>query len=362
MIKIRHIFIFFVLVALGCSEPNPGPEGFLPYSVPSYNGMHEGQLRELDQVIEDQVYGDIHSVIILRYGKIIFEKYYSTYGRYDLHPLGDATQSVTSTLFGVALKQGLINSLNGAIIDYFPQYPEYFDDIPQKDKIALRHLLSHTSGLWWDEWDTPYESPENDANAMSRSDDWVKYTLAKPMIQEPGTFFNFNSGNAILLAPILHSATGVDVESYASQNLFEKIGIDDWEWEKIPGGEVNTAWGLHLSPMDFARIGYLYLNNGVWKSDSVFQENWSQRVTFRRAFVTGYYNYGLHWWTFNNQADAVATLYTNDVFFAWGNSGQHLFISPHLQLVVTVSAGTLTNEHSVVDMMREYIFPAVIDN
>ncbi len=361
MMKLRNLFIFVVFVAMGCSEPNPGPEGFLPYSIPTYNGMHEERLRELDRLIEDQVYGDIHSVIILRYGKIIFEKYYGTYGRDDLHPLGAATQSITSSIFGVAMNQGSINSLNGALIDYFPQYPEYFEDIPQKDKITLRHVLSHTSGLWWDEWTAPYESPENDANAMSRSDDWVKFTLAKPMIQEPGTYFNFNSGNAILLAPILNSGTGVDFESYAGQNFFAKIGITAWEWEKIPGGEVNTAWGLHLRPMDFARIGYLYLNKGKWEGDSVFQENWAQRVAATRAFVSGYYNYGLHWWTFNGRADAVASLYTNDVFFAWGNSGQHLFITPHLQLVVAVSSGTLTNEHAVVDMIRDYIFPSIID-
>lgn len=362
MKRIRHIFIFVVLATLGCSEPNPEPEGFLPYSIPSYNGMNEERLREFDHQIEKQVYGDVHSVIILRYGRIIYEKYYSTYDRYDRHPLGAATQSVTSTLFGLALKQNLITNLSGALIDYYPQYPEYFDDIPQKDKILVRHLLSHTSGLWWDEWTAPYESPENDANAMSRSDDWVKYTLARPMIQEPGATFNFNSGNLILLAPILNSATGLDVESYAGENLFRKIGIVDWEWEKIPGGEVNTAWGLHLRPMDFARIGYLYLNNGVWEKDSLFQENWSERVAFARTSVSGYYNYGLHWWSFSNRADAVASLSANDVFFAWGNSGQHLFIIPHLQLVVAISSGTLVSEHSAVDMMRDYIFPAVIDD
>ena len=362
MFKHWHIFTLVILIVFGCSEPNPGPEGFLPYAPPAFNGMHEPRLRDLDQMVENQVFGDVHSIIILRNDKIIFEKYYSSYGRYDLHPLGDATQSVTSTVFGVAIKQGLLNSLSTNIIQYFPQYPQYFDDIPQKDRITLRHLLSHTSGLWWNEWSASYDSPENDAYAMSQSEDWVKFILAKPMIQEPGATFNFNSGNAILLAPILNTLSGIDFESYTEQELFKRIGIEDWKWEKIPGGEVNTSWGLHLRPMDFARIGYLYLKNGQWNGDSIFTETWSQRASIPRAFVSSYYNYGLHWWLFTNQADAVRQLYPNDVFFAWGNSGQHLYIVPHLQLVVVVSAGELSPEYAVVEIMRDYIIPSIIDD
>lgn len=352
------LFGFWLLTC--CSEEHPAPESFIEYQYPTRQLLDDEKLFELDDKIEQGEYGDIHSLIILRNDKIVFENYYSNYQRSDLHPIGGATQSIISTLLGVVLKEDSTVGLNQYIIDFLPEYAEYFKDVPQKDKIRLSHLLTNTSGLWWDEWTHPFGSEENDAYVMSLSDDWIGNVLTTPMIREPGDEFNFNSGNGILMAPILQNITGMELEEYTRQKLFEPLGITDWKWERTPGNFVNTSWGLHMRPMDMAKIGYLHLKSGRWEDQEIFEEFWSSRSTRFREWVTGYLNYAYFWWRFSDNADVVRVVNPNDVYFAWGDGGQFMFIVPHLQMVVVTTAGNFGNNETIaIAMLRDYIFNAV---
>lgn len=357
----RFLFVL-VFILPSCREENPVPTVFLDYNSPYYEGIDGNKLLQLDEEIKIGLFGDIHSLLIIRNDKIVFENYYADYQRDDLQPIGAATQSLISTLVGTYQHTDASFNLQTKIVDYFPEYAQFFDNIPQKDQINIAHLLTHTSGLWWDEWTHPFGTDANDAYVMSLSDDWIENILSTPMIKEPGNTFNFNSGNAVLMAPLMRKLTGMGLDEYAEQKLFNPLLITDWKWERIPGDEVNAAWGLHLRPIDLAKIGYLFLNNGQWNNQTLFNDTWRQRSTRRRFNISGYFGYGYFWWTFTPNADVARLLRTNDVFFSWGEGGQFLFIVPHLKLVVVTTAGNLNNnETKAFEMLRDYIFAAISD-
>lgn len=351
------IFLFF-----SCKEENPAPTTFLDYQNPYIENINGDKLLLLNKEIKQGNFGDIHSLLIIRNDKIVFENYYSNYRRDDLHPIGASTQSIVSALVGVMLHENDSISLSTKIIDLLPEYAQYFENIPQKNQIDIGHLLTNTSGLWWDEWTHVFGSEDNDAYVMTLSDDWISNVLSTPMIREPGYEFNFNSGNGILMAPIIQQLTGTELEQYAKENLFGPLDIDKWKWENIPGDYVNAAWGLHLRPVDLAKIGYLYLKDGLWNGHMIFEENWRHRSSRNRKVVSNYYGYGYFWWRFSNVADAVRSLKQNDVFFSWGDGGQYLFIVPHLDMVVVTTAGNYSNNETVaIEMLRDFIFASVTD-
>ncbi len=350
------------IILVSCEGEHPVPKGFLQYGHPVYQNMSGSLLNKLNDEIIQGMFGDIHSLLIIRNDTIVFENYYSNYTRSDLHPIGASTQSIVSTLLGTMLLESETLRLDEKIINYFPEYSQYFNNIPQKDSIEIGHLLSNTSGLWWDEWSNPFGSEDNDAWVMSISDDWVGNVLSTPMIREPGFEFNFNSGNGILMGAVLEKLSGQNVEDYAKEKLFSPLNIHDWKWEKTPGGEINAAWGLHLRPMDLAKIGYLYLKDGAWNDQVLFEDTWVKRSSRARTSVSFYFNYGYFWWRFTRNADIVRLFNKNDVFFSWGDGGQFLFIIPHLNMVVVTTAGNYNNNETVsFDMLKDFIFASVID-
>ena len=349
-----------MVILTACSEEDPNPGNFIEYDYPQNHRLNAVILSELDEQIRNGRFGAINSLVIIKDDHIIFENYYNKYSRKDLHALETATQSVLSMLSGTVISDSLLE-LNDHIIDFFPEYNEFFENIPQKDQIRVRDLLSHRSGLWWDELTHPFGDLENDAYNMTLSDDWVGNVLSTPMIREPGQEFNFNSGNAIVVGPILEKASGKNMEELAVESLFEPLGIEEWEWDLTPSGQINTSWGLSLKPVDMAKIGYLFLQNGYWDDELILSERWIRSSTRPRANVSNYFNYGFFWWRFTGNADALRSLRDNDVFFSWGTGGQFIFVIPHVNMVVVSTASNYNDDDfRTVEMLRDFIFPSIV--
>ncbi len=356
------IAVFSCLWMFACSGEQPTPDSFLNYDHPYFQGVNHTILLDLDKAIERGDFGQMHSVIMIRNNNIIFEKYYNGYKRSDLHSIGEGTQSIVSALLGIAMTEDSSIRLDTPLYHMFPDYAQLFENVPQKDKINVAHLLTNTSGFWWQELGEPANGEKNDAFLMTKSNDWISYVLSTPMIREPGHEFNFNSGNAILMAPILQMFTGRELEQFAREKLFEPLDIQ-WKWDKMPGAYVNTAWGLSMRPVDFAKIGYLYLKRGKWNEKQIFDRYWSKVSTRVKTGASAYYNYSFFWWRFAFYADVNKYVASNDTFFAWGNGGQFLFVIPHLNMVVVLTAGNYNNEDKkAFELLRDYVFAAVAFN
>jgi CubicO group peptidase (beta-lactamase class C family) len=139
----------------------------------------------------------------------------------------------------------------------------------RKRRMTLRDLLTMTSGLEWNA--TDFENtgnPQNDTSLMEASDDWVQYTIDKPMGAEPGKVWNYNDGAAVLLAYLFQKETGWDIDDYGQKFVFAPLGIRH-EWKRSYLGAVDAEGGLYLTGSDLAKIGYLYLHGGVWDGQRI---------------------------------------------------------------------------------------------
>jgi CubicO group peptidase (beta-lactamase class C family) len=140
-------------------------------------------------------YDDLHGMLLVRNDALVLEEYFGANGRMrrpelrkvfrnKLHHLGSTTKSVTSLLIGIAIDKGLIESVDVPVLDFFPEYESL--RTPDNDRILLRHLLTMTAGLEWEQFRYDWSDPCNDAAQMWRGGDVLEYTLAKPVVADPG--------------------------------------------------------------------------------------------------------------------------------------------------------------------------------
>jgi CubicO group peptidase (beta-lactamase class C family) len=243
-----------------------------------------------------------------------------------LHTMQSVSKSVTSALIGIAIGEGKIPGVDAKVMSYFPELGMPPD--PRRDRMTLRDVLTMTTGIKWDEESADYTDPRNNCAVMESKDDWVRYVLEQPMAVAPGQTFVYNSGATELLSGILQKATGKPADDYAKEHLFAPLGITDFYWKRTPKGLADTEGGLYLKPRDLAKLGELYMHDGVWRGTRVLPAGWAAESTRSRVTADGDFGYGYQWWVmpeaFGNGEKA---------FFAWGYGGQFLFVVPRLELI-----------------------------
>jgi CubicO group peptidase (beta-lactamase class C family) len=252
------------------------------------------------------------------------------YRRGDLHTLQSVTKTITSIVIGAAAQRGEFPSLDTPVVSFFDTTRvKNVDD--RKRRLTIRHLMNMSGGFDWNE-NLPYADPRNDAVVMEASVDWITFTIDKPMAREPGTMFNYSSGESELLAHIFRRATGVDIEEYAARHLFTPLGITRWFWKRTPAGLVDTEGGLYLEATDLARIWYLFLRGGAWDGRRIVSADWVRASTtpaIKAANRAGAPGYSLKWWL---QPDPTDT--TRYIWAGSGFGGQLPYAFPELDMVV----------------------------
>jgi len=290
------------------------------------------------------------SLLIVRHGELVYEKYFRNYLKPDKTvKLYSVTKSIFSALVGIAVDQGLIDSLDHKVSEYFPEY-FYPDTDPRMKQVTLRHLLTMSSGFMWGELG-PIQS------RWMNSDNWVEEAINLDFIEDPGTGFTYCTANTQILSGILTKLTGEPLKDYAQKYLFTPIGISakNWSWGMDDHGYALGGYGMNLRPRDLARFGYLYLNQGYWDGKQVVSSKWVQEST-RSQIKTGYGpEYGYLWWI---RPDPDLPKY-----MAQGSGGQSIYIVPGLDLVVVVTGdrsgvGAPENPNPLI---YEYFVKAVMD-
>ena len=175
-------------------------------SSPEAQGMSS---HELAGLVDFGITNGMDSLLVARHGKIVAEANYAPFPSGMRHRVNSATKSVIGSLIGIALKDGLIKSLDQPVLEFFPGR-EFANTDERKKAITLRHLLDMTSGIDWTE---PLSSaPPRSMLEMDRSRDWVQYILDQPMAREPGKAFEYDSGGPHLLSAVLSKVTGKSAE------------------------------------------------------------------------------------------------------------------------------------------------------
>jgi len=311
-------------------------------------GIDAAAIARLEARIQDGAYNHVHSCLIVKNGALVYEQYFGGFRREKLHRQYSVTKSVTSALMGIAIDRGFIASVEQPVISYFPEYVDDSWD-PRKNAITLQHLLSMTSGLKYDENSYGYSDPRNSHYQMTASRDWMAWTLAQPLISEPGTRFNYSTANSHLFSGIIHRTTGLYANQFAEEYLFGPLGIGDYFWtigDSYPatGGSFG---GLKLRPRDMAKIGQLYLDGGRWKGEQVIPSSWVDDSFVPRITAYGSAGYGYQWWIHRNRVSGQQL----EWFAARGHGGQFIALFPSLDMVVVVTCGNEQTPSSEEDII-----------
>jgi CubicO group peptidase (beta-lactamase class C family) len=337
-----------------CAVPLKTSDGWL-ISSPEEVGLNGALLCSLNEALGKSPEMNVHSVVVVRGGKLVYETYRSgqdekwgtklgivTYTPQTQHDLRSVSKSVVSLLFGIAVDRKLVASLDDSIFNYFPDYAAL--RTPEKDNISLRHLLTMTSGIAWDE-QRAYSDPKNSELVMNRSVDPYRYVLQQPVLLQPGKEWNYSGGATQLLAGVLQRTTGKWLADFAKEALFEPLGITQFEWLKMPAnGEVAAASGLRLRPRDMAKIGELVLEKGMWNGRRVVSQAWIEESTRPRTSGidpgVASLGYGYQWW---GDYETIGGQQISWIA-AQGLGGQRIYIVPAYDLVVVVTAGLYGEE------------------
>jgi CubicO group peptidase (beta-lactamase class C family) len=338
---------------------------------PANVGLDEKSLLALDSDLAAGKYSLVDSVGVYRCGKVVFERNYDhdygqIYGKEaksrgplnarltgpynyfdpawhpyfhgtDLHSMQSVSKTVSSVILGIAKTRGDFKAnLDTPLLHYFDvSKVKNVDD--RKRRITLRHVLTMTTGLDWNEDNVPYDDPRSDSSRMEATDDWVQYVIDRPMAQEPGKVFNYSSGVSELLAYIFQKETGQDIEKYGAQFLFGPLGID-YYWKRTYLGVVDTEGGLYLKNSDLAKIGALYLHDGMWQHKQIVSKHWVKQSLTPFISAGDDYDYGLKWWLLRRKDRQ------GYIWMGRGFGGQRLMVFPEEQLVAVFTGWDLLHE------------------
>jgi CubicO group peptidase (beta-lactamase class C family) len=247
----------------------------------------------------------------------------------DVHTLQSVTKSVTATLIGIAIERGDLPGVRTPVFELLSDFDLSAVD-PRVRDATLEDLLTMRLGIEWHETDRPLDDT-NTTLQLEKSDDWIRFTLGQPADADPGQRWAYNSGASHLMSAILYQATGQTAAEYAERVLFGPLGIHDYYWKTDPQGFSDTEGGLYLASEDLARVGWLYLQDGVWDGKRLLPEGWVETATARHVDdvapdnPTWNWGYGYQWWRLDTSGLAV--------WAGLGFGGQYLVVIPELGLV-----------------------------
>jgi CubicO group peptidase (beta-lactamase class C family) len=268
---------------------------------------------------------NVAGVLVIQDGRIRLERYGLGLGEQDHWVSFSMTKSLTSTLVGTALKSGAIGSLEDPVTRYLPALAG-----GGYDGVNVRQLLTMTSGVRWNE---DYFNPNSDVArflqepARPGEDPVVTYMGRLPRATEPGTRWNYSTGETNLVGSLVAAAEGKPLAQLLSERIWSRAGMEaDAFWALDQGGREMGGCCVSATLRDWGRIGLLALEDGQPGGERIVPADWFAQAVVKQA-ETGEPNegYGFLWWT---QDDGV--------FGAYGIFGQAVRVDPERRLVIVL--------------------------
>ncbi|MFD2514733.1 serine hydrolase domain-containing protein [Pontibacter locisalis] len=295
------------------SQPWPLSEKYNKLKMPS-------DLERLHEEIESVAF------LVVKEDSILYEQYWDGYSDESLSNSFSMAKSIVSMLIGIAIKEGKIKSVEQPVGDFLPEFKE-----GDKAKIKIKHLLWMSSGLNWDE---SYSNPLSMTTEAYYGSDLEKIIARLKPVQEPGEEFTYKSGDTQVLGFVLKAATGKNLSEYAEEKLWKPLGAkEDAEWSIDRPKGIEKAYCCFFSnARDFARLGKLYLQNGVWNGDTIISPSYVKASITPSGLVDASDKekvdfYGYQWWLLPNYKG-------QDIFYARGILGQYIIVIPEKDIVI----------------------------
>lgn len=292
----------------------------------------------------------IHSLLVAHRGRLVLEEYFYGFDRDTPHDLRSAGKTFASIMLGGLMRRGTRIGPDSRIYELLARRGPFANPHPDKARITLAHLMTHSSGL---------DCNDNDENSLGNEDrmqnqtaqpDWWRYTLDLPMVHPPGTRYAYCSANMNLVGAGLTEASGTWLPELFDRQIAEPLQFRRWHWNLMPNGEGYLGGGAYILPRDLIKVGQAYLDGGIWNGRRIVDAGWVARSTAQAIEVTPATT-GLDGEAFGNSyggggADGLAwhlgTVPVGDrryrAYNANGNGGQILMIVPELDLVVVFTA------------------------
>lgn len=340
-------------ISMQTIQPNSG------WTVSTEN-FDRAKIEMLNKKIAQNRFEKINGIVVVKNGKLLIEEYFNGAARDSLHDPRSVGKTIASTMMGIAIEEKYIKSENLQLKDFY-KLKSYKNYDLKKDAITLRSLLTMSSGILGD--DSDYDSPGNE-EFMYPTDNWVKFALDLPIQKDKviGKDYTYFTAGVVLLGDIIHMSVPNGLVSYADKKLFSPLHITNYKWQYTPQNVGNTAGGIQLRAIDFAKYGQLYKNKGKWNGKQIITEEWVAKSLSKQVkqknHTNGFYGY-LFW---NNIYTVNGKDY--EASFCSGNGGNKIFIFKDIPfvIVITSSAYNLPYAHSDIDkMMVDYILPAIIN-
>jgi CubicO group peptidase (beta-lactamase class C family) len=319
----------------------------------------------LDKAIADKRVWNLHSVVVVRNGRLVFERYFEgedtargsrpvgvvSFKPDTLHDLRSVSKSIVGLLYGIALAAGKVPAPESPLMPLFPEYADLAAD-PERNRWKLYHVLTMSMGTDWNE-SISYNNPANSETAMDMAPDRYRYILSRPIVTEPGKRWVYNGGATALLGRLIAKGAGKSLHEYAREVLFDPLGIGPTDWYADKHGELIAASGIRMTPRDLARIGELMLRGGVWDGRAVVPAEWIARSTSPLLHIEEERHYGYQWYNLDFSFERPTMPRSNQrLWNASGNGGQRLTVFPGLDLVIVTTAGNYNVKDSNLPPLR----------
>lgn len=280
-----------------------------------------------DYLADNRVAG----LLILKDGKVVLEDYELAAGPDSRWISFSMAKSISSTLVGAALKQGLIASLDDPLTRYLPQLKD-----GAYEGVSIRNILQMASGVKWDE---TYTDPRSDRRKLldiqldEKPGGILDYMNGRSRVGPPGSIWNYSTGESFLVGALLEAATHKPLATYLSETLWAPLGMEQdatW-WVESPGGMGLAGSGLGATLRDYGRLGLLVQRDGVIDGERIVPAEWFEEAGRAHTIGGNPVDYGYLWWPIP-AGDPIHL----GAFEARGIFGQHMYINPKEKVVIVV--------------------------
>ena len=285
----------------------------------------------------------ISSFLVFHGDTLLFEKYWGDHVQSTVTNSFSAAKTLVGLLIGCAIKDGKIKSMDEPVANYIPEFKK-----DEKKHITIKHLLMMSSGLNWEE---SGKNPLSHNAASYYGSDLYGLTTNQYAIEKPGKRFEYQSGNSQLLGFIIKKATGKRVSDYASTKIWSKIGTESdayWSLDKENGDEKSFCC-VYGTSRDFARLGRLIKQNGVWNGQEIIPASYMKDFLSNPKMSTEEnvpnYRYGLHIWTYLGGK--------HPVYYCRGILGQFIITIPDEDLII-VRTGSIRGKNIILPEKYEH--------
>lgn len=307
----------------------------LPRSTPEEQGVPSKALIAFFDSLTALPLTDMHSVVVMRHGKVIGEIYPAPYAPEYRHTMYSCSKTFVGVAVGLAIADNRLR-LEDRVATFFPELLP--DTISQGlADMTVRNLLTMASGV------------KPDWVMRSRCTDWVRTFLAKP-VKAPGTQYAYDSMVSYMLSAIVQRVTGKKLTEYLQERVFTPMNVTEWAWEESPEGINTGGWGVHIQPESLAKFGQLLLDEGRWEGKQLIPAEWVREMG-KKQIETGREPYGYQTWRCEYDGAIRAD----------GALGQYVISVLDKDMVVVMTEATLGNGKDQRRLIWERLLPEVKD-